>query len=142
MITGKAVEDSDALKAIRRCGAPTATVLCHDQRIGLDYLTATGDFVGRTDGEPCFVLVESDALDREAIDTIRLIRSRGVRATLPLVLLCGSITSEQADHAYHAGVNSLIEGSKDMAVLAERMRAILDYWVSLNCSISQSANLM
>lgn len=98
--------------------------------------------MGREDGEPCFVLIECETLDRDTTDTIRLFRSRGARPTIPLVLLCKNMTPQDTDGAYHAGVNSVIESTPDPKLLAERMGSILSYWVSLNCSISQSVNLM
>lgn len=142
LITGEPPERSRALKALGRCGVPMATVACHDANVGIDYLARTGDFVGRAEAEPCFVLFEVDRPTPEVLETLRQFRSARNRPTIPLVLLCCDGTAQECRAAYHAGANSLLVAPADQVDLAADMRKTHDYWVSLNCSALGSAQLM
>ncbi|MGE0080497.1 MAG: response regulator [Thiohalomonadaceae bacterium] len=99
----------------------------------LDYLFATGKYVGRDlRRQPALVLLELKLPRMDGMEVLRRMRADARTATIPVVILSSSREERDLREAYRCGVNSYVCKPVDFAVFNEMARELSRYWLQLN----------
>jgi two-component system, response regulator len=132
------VEDNDddielTLRAFESEQVAGELVVVRDGRSALDYLFATGEFVGRsTLAMPEVVLLDLKLPGLGGLDVLRALRSDERTRRVPVVVMTSSNEEQDVVASYELGANSFVRKPVAFEAFAIAARQLGVYWLGLN----------
>jgi CheY-like chemotaxis protein len=122
-----------ARRAFSKAGISSPIVVAEDGTEALDYLFATGAWSGRSpESNPALVLLDLKLPRIGGLEVLRKLRSEPRTRNLPVVILTTSVEERDVIRSYELGCNSYIRKPIDFVQLAEAIRQLGQYWLTLN----------
>jgi CheY-like chemotaxis protein len=120
-------------RAFTKSNVANAVVTVSDGQEALDYLFATGEYVGRdVNVIPQVVLLDLNLPKISGLDVLRRIRADERTRRLPVVVLTTSNEERDVIGSYDLGANSYVRKPVDFAQFLEAARQLGLYWLVLN----------
>ena len=127
--------DDEALtmRALRRHNIANPVVVAHDGVEALDYLFATGAYVGRdTSVLPQVMLLDLKLPRLDGLEVLRRVRADDRTRRLPVVILTSSREESDLMRGYDLGANSYVRKPVDFNEFLDSVRQLGLYWLILN----------
>ncbi len=126
-------DEALTLRAFKKSNIPTKVVVAHDGVEALDYLFATGPFVGRDESEnPSLVLLDLKLPKVDGLEVLKRIREEESTRLLPVVVLTSSKEEQDLRKVYGLGANSYIRKPVDFDKFMSAVLQLGLYWLLLN----------
>jgi two-component system, response regulator len=122
-----------ALRAFKKSRIANEVVVARDGVEALDYLFATGDYVGRDMRElPQIMLLDLKLPRVDGLQVLQTVRANEQTRFLPVVILTSSDEQRDLVESYRLGVNSYVRKPVDFSRFAEAVDHLGLYWLVLN----------
>jgi CheY-like chemotaxis protein len=122
-----------ARRAFGKACITNPVVVAEDGAEALAYLFATGAWAGRSrESNPALVLLDLKLPRLGGLEVLRKLRSDPRTRNLPVVILTTSVEERDVIRSYELGCNSYIRKPIDFVQLAEAIRQLGQYWLTLN----------
>jgi two-component system response regulator len=129
-------DDDDAdlmMRALRRLEVADPVERACDGVQALNYLTASGTFLGRDRSEvPKLVLLDLKLPRCSGFDVLRALKADAVHRHVPVVVLTSSLEQRDLDTAYALGANSYVQKPVEFESFVAAVDRIGSYWLDLN----------
>jgi two-component system response regulator len=120
-------------RALRKCDIADDLEVVHDGVEALDYLFATGAYMGRDRREmPRLVLLDLDLPKLDGFEVLRRLRADERTKLLSVVVLTSSKEESDLLRAHSLGANSYIRKPDDFTEFNEAIRLLGRYWLHFN----------
>jgi CheY-like chemotaxis protein len=120
-------------RAARAASIANPMQIIRDGREAIDYINGTGAFLDREQYPlPVLIVLDLNLPHRNGLDILRHLRSRPETQTTIVVVLTSSTSSQDMHEAYAFGANSYLAKPANPDQLAEHLRLIKAYWLTLN----------
>jgi two-component system response regulator len=132
------VEDTSSdekltVMAFKRCGVANEVVVTRDGAEALDYLFATGAYVGRdVTALPAVVLLDLNLPKIDGLGVLGRIRADERTHLLPVVILTSSKEDEDVIRGYSLGANAYVQKPVDFVEFANAAKTLGMFWLLLN----------
>ena len=122
-----------ARRAFAKANIANPLVVAEDGVEALDYLFASGAWAGRgPESNPIMVLLDLKLPRVGGLEVLRQLRADPRTKRLPVVILTSSVEEQDVIRGYDLGCNSYIRKPIDFVQLADAMRQVGCYWLSIN----------
>jgi CheY-like chemotaxis protein len=122
-----------ALRALRRCELPSTVKVARDGVEALEYIFATGIYVGRDPRLiPALVLLDLNLPKVDGIEVLRRVRADDRTRRIPIVMLTSSSEVSDLHSCYDLGVNSFIRKPLEFTDFVRAVKQVIGYWLELN----------
>ena len=141
------VEDSPddvdlTLRALKKSNVLNEVVVVQDGVEALDYLFATGTYLGRDSTVmPEVILLDLKLPKVDGLEVLRQIRADERTKLLPVVILTSSSEERDVVESYKLGANSYIRKPVDFDQFVESVRQLGLYWLVLNQPVPRPGGL-
>lgn len=121
------------LRAFKKHNIVNEIIVAGDGVEALDYLFATGAYVGRDNNVmPQLVLLDLKLPKLGGLEVLRRLRANECTRLLPVVILTSSDEEQDIMEGYNLGANSYIRKPVDFDEFMEAVRQLKLYWLVLN----------
>lgn len=121
------------VRALRKHKLVNELIVAHDGADALDYLFATGKWVGRdTASQPQVILLDLNLPRIDGLEVLKRIRGDERTRLLPVVILTSSREEQDLVRGYSLGANSYVQKPVDFNKFMEAARQLSLYWMVLN----------
>lgn len=121
------------VRALRKHKLVNELIVAHDGADALDYLFATGKWVGRdTAAQPQVILLDLNLPRIDGLEVLKRIRGDERTRLLPVVILTSSREEQDLVRGYSLGANSYVQKPVDFNKFMEAARQLSLYWMVLN----------
>ena len=121
------------LRALQKNNLHGLVQVVRDGAEALDYLFATGAFVGRdTAQQPRLILLDLNLPKLNGLEVLDRIRADRRTRVLPVIAFTASLAERDIVASYMGGANSCVIKPADLAGFAEALRQIWHYWSVTN----------
>jgi two-component system, response regulator len=127
--------DDEALtrRALQKNNITNELIVARDGVEAIDYLFATGQYVGRdTKNTPAVILLDIKLPKLDGLEVLKRLRADDRTKLLPIVLLTSSKEEQDLVRGYSLGANSYVRKPVDFAEFIEAVRQLGLYWLMLN----------
>jgi CheY-like chemotaxis protein len=126
-------DEALTLRALRKNNIMNEVIVAHDGAEALDYLFATGKYIGRdTDLVPQVMLLDLKLPKIEGLEVLRRVRADERTKLLPVVILTSSNEERDRIESYGLGANSYVRKPVDFTQFIDAARQLGLYWLVLN----------
>jgi two-component system, response regulator len=126
-------DEALTLRALKKNNIKNEVVVARDGAEALDYLFATGKYVGRdTSILPQVVLLDLKLPKIEGLEVLRRVRADDRTKLLPVVILTSSNEDQDRIAGYGLGANSYVRKPVDFSQFLDAARHLGLYWLVLN----------
>jgi CheY-like chemotaxis protein len=120
------------LAALEQNGLANEVVVARDGVEAVEYLTRTGLFAGRSEGNPAVVLLDIKMPRMDGLEVLRWIRSQAFLPSLPVVMLTSSREEQDIIESYQLGVNAYVVKPVEFQDFMQAVRTLGLFWAILN----------
>lgn len=121
------------LRAFEKHDLADAVVHVEDGEQALDYLFATGPYLGREDlARPTMVLLDLKLPKVTGLEVLERVRADVRTRYLPVIVLTSSDEERDIVACYQRGANSFVRKPIDYARFIEAAKQLGVYWLTLN----------
>jgi len=132
LVEDNAVEAELAIAALRSAGLANSLLWVKDGQEALDFLFRKGDYAGRDDSVPRFVLLDVHMPRVSGLEVLRAVKANPLTRRIPVVMLTSSVEERDMAESYQLGVNSYMVKPIDFKAFAEIVRRAGYYWLAVN----------
>ena len=126
-------DEALTLRALKSSNLANKVVVVRDGVEALDYLFATGTYVGRdTRDMPEVTLLDLKLPKVDGLEVLKRIRADDRTRLLPVVILTSSTEEQDLIRSYSLGANSYIAKPVDFLQFTEAVKQLGLYWLLLN----------
>jgi len=120
-------------RALEKARIANELVIAEDGQEALDYLFATGAYVGRdVSHQPMLTLLDLKLPKVPGLEVLRRIRSDAITHRIPVVILTSSNEEQDVTASYDLGSNSYIRKPVDFKQFVHAVGQLGLYWLVLN----------
>lgn len=124
------VEDFTALgRAFRKHALPNPLLRCEDGDQALEYLQGYGKRPGWPQQLPAFVLLDLNMPGTDGRAVLSVLKQDSRLQSIPVIIFSTSTNSRDIEDCYRLGANSYLTKPIDYAVLEEKTRLLMHYWL-------------
>ena len=120
------------LHALRHNNLTNRIYVTRDGAEALDYIFATGAYVGRPTRQPRVILLDLKLPLVDGLEVLQRLKGDPHTRAIPVVVLTSSREERDVVESYRLGVNSYIVKPVDFEQFTEAVRQMGLYWVLLN----------
>jgi two-component system, response regulator len=125
-------DEALTLRAVRK-HMPHGIVVARDGAEALDFLFATGRYLGRDlSVSPLLVLLDLKLPKVNGLEVLRRIRGDARTRVIPVVVFTSSTEEQDILDSYNLGANSYIRKPVDYNQFCADMKQVMTYWLSVN----------
>jgi two-component system, response regulator len=126
-------DEALTLRALRKNNIGNEIVVARDGAEALDYLFATGAYVGRdTSLQPELILLDLKLPKVDGFEVLKALREEKRTRLLPVVILTSSKEQQDIVNGYDLGANSYVRKPVDFQQFIEAVLQLRLYWLVLN----------
>ncbi len=126
-------DEALTLRALKTNNLANNVVVARDGVEALDYLFATGAYVGRdTNDMPEVTLLDLKLPKVDGLEVLKRLRADDRTRLLPVVILTSSTEEQDLIRSYSLGANSYIAKPVDFLQFTEAVKQLGLYWLLLN----------
>lgn len=107
-------------------------VVVKDGVEALDYLQCTGEFKGRSRGNPGMILLDLKMPRMDGLELLDILKKDEQFKTIPIIMLTSSREESDLIKGYHLGVNAYVVKPVDFKDFAAVVREIGIFWAIIN----------
>ena len=120
------------LSALKECRLSNHVEVVRDGAEALDYIYRRGNYAGRTDGDPCVILLDIKMPKVDGIEVLKKIKSDPVLRKIPVVMLTSSREEADLAESYDRGVNAFVVKPVDFEQFLEALKTLGVFWAIVN----------
>jgi CheY-like chemotaxis protein len=129
-----AVEDNDEdftalTRAFRKIGLPNPVLRCADGDEALEYLQGYGKHPAWPQYLPAIILLDLNMPGTDGRAVLEILKSDAHLRPIPVIIFSTSASNRDIEDCYRMGANSYMTKPIEYAVLEERIRLIMRYWL-------------
>ena len=133
LVEDNTMDEELTLRALRMSAVTAEIVIARDGAAALDYLFATGLYVGRDTSElPTIVLLDLNLPKLGGLEVLRRIRTDERTKLLPVVILTSSSEDRDILEGNTLGSNAYVRKLMGFTAFAEAIRVLSVFWLTLN----------
>jgi CheY-like chemotaxis protein len=132
LVEDNPVEAELTIKALKSAGLANKLHWVKDGQEALDFLFRNGDYAGRDDSVPRFVLLDVNMPKLGGIEVLKAVRAHARTRRVPVVMLTSSSEERDMAESYQLGVNSYMVKPIDFKAFADIVRRAGYYWLAVN----------
>lgn len=122
-----------ALRAFRKNGIMNEVIVARDGAEALDYIFATGQYVGRPYRKmPELILLDLNLPKVDGLEVLSRLQADERTRHLPVVVLSSSDEERDIMESYKRGANSYIRKPVDFREFSKAMHHLGQYWLAWN----------
>ena len=122
-----------ALRAFRKNGIMNEVIVARDGAEALDYILATGQYVGRPYRKmPELILLDLNLPKVDGLEVLSRLQADERTRHLPVVVLSSSDEERDIMESYKRGANSYIRKPVDFREFSKAMHHLGQYWLAWN----------
>ena len=126
-------DEALTLRALKTNNLANKVVVARDGAEALDYLFATGAYLGRdTTDMPEVTLLDLKLPKIDGLEVLKRLRADDRTRLLPVVILTSSTEEQDLIRSYSLGANSYIAKPVDFLQFTEAVKQLGLYWLLLN----------
>lgn len=120
------------LVALERSQLANEVIIVRDGEAALEYLTRTGEYAGRTEGNPAVVLLDLKLPKVNGLEVLQTVRSTEPLRSIPVVMLTSSHEETDVLRSYQLGVNAYVVKPVEFKQFVEAIADLGIFWAVLN----------
>jgi CheY-like chemotaxis protein len=120
------------LVALERGRLANDVVVARDGAEALDYLYCRGDYRGRPEGNPAFVLLDLKLPKVDGLQVLEMIKSDAELRQIPVVMLTSSREEQDLVSSYSLGVNAYVVKPVGFQEFIGAVQEVGGFWAVLN----------
>jgi two-component system response regulator len=133
LVEDTADDEELILRALRKSGIDVEVVVARDGEEALEYLFASGQYLGRDSGcLPDMVLSDLKLPRIDGLELLKQIRADSLTRAVPVVIFSSSTQDDDLQRAYSNGANSFVRKPVNCHGFQEAVRPLGCYWLALN----------
>jgi len=130
LVVEDSAEDFTALgRAFRKNALRNPVLRCEDGDQALAYLQGYGKAVGWPATLPAIVLLDLNLPGTDGRAVLNILKKDPLLHTIPVIVFSTSSSSRDIDDCYQLGANSYLTKPIEYAVLEEKIRLTISYWL-------------
>lgn len=130
LVVEDSVEDFTALgRAFRKHALPNPVLRCEDGDQALEYLQGYGKRPGWPQQLPAFVLLDLNMPGTDGRSVLAALKQDPQLQSIPVIIFSTSANSRDIEECYRLGANSYLTKPIDYALLEEKTRLLVSYWL-------------
>jgi CheY-like chemotaxis protein len=133
-------DEALTLRTLKKHNIPCEVTVAHDGVEALDFLFATGPYVGRSPVDPVLILLDLKLPKVDGLEVLRRLRNDSRTRLLPVVVFTSSNEAHDIAESYGLGANSYIRKPVDYSQFSEAVRLIGSYWLGENLPPQSASN--
>ncbi|GAB3667655.1 response regulator [Ramlibacter alkalitolerans] len=120
------------LVALERSQLANEVIIVRDGEAALEYLTRTGEYAGRSEGNPAVVLLDLKLPKVNGLEVLQTVRSTESLRSIPVVMLTSSHEETDVLRSYQLGVNAYVVKPVEFKQFVEAIADLGIFWAVLN----------
>lgn len=133
LVEDNPLDEELTLRALTKCAVPAEVVVVRDGASALDYLFATGVYVGRDTSQlPTMVLLDLNLPRLGGLEVLERIRNDERTKRVTVVVLTSSSEDHDILQANALGSNAYVRKLMGFAAFADAIRVLTVFWLTLN----------
>ncbi|TGE09499.1 response regulator [Hymenobacter fodinae] len=130
LVVEDSVEDFTALgRAFRRHALPNPVLRCEDGDQAIEYLQGYGKLPGWPQQLPAFVLLDLNMPGTDGRAVLAAVKQDPRLQSIPVIIFSTSTNTRDIEDCYRLGANSYLTKPIDYAMLEEKTRLLVSYWL-------------
>lgn len=126
-------DEALAIRAFSKIQISNSIIVARDGVEALDYLFASGKYLGRdASQDPSVILLDLKLPKIDGLEVLRRLRAHESTRLLPVVILTSSKEEQDIVQGYHLGANSYVRKPVDFNEFAKAVSQLGVYWLLLN----------
>lgn len=107
-------------------------IVAEDGEEALDYLYKRGKYIGNTDNDLVFILLDIKMPMLDGIEVLKIIRADEAFNKVPIIMLTSSRDSHDLKDCYDNGANSFVVKPVNINEFISVVKELGQYWVVIN----------
>jgi two-component system response regulator len=133
LVEDNTMDEELTLRALKMSAVSAEVIIVRDGAAALDYLFATGSYLGRdTSALPTMVLLDLNLPKLGGLEVLRRIRDDERTKLLPVVILTSSSEERDILQGSLLGSNAYVRKLMGFGAFAEAIRVLTIFWLTLN----------
>jgi CheY-like chemotaxis protein len=120
------------LVALERSQLANEVIVVRDGEAALEYLTRTGGYAGRAEGNPAVVLLDLKLPKVNGLEVLHTVRNTDPLRSIPVVMLTSSHEESDVLRSYQLGVNAYVVKPVEFKQFVEAIADLGIFWAVLN----------
>lgn len=121
------------LRALKKSGVLNEVTVTRDGAEALDFLFATGEYIGRNSADvPALILLDLNLPKIGGLEVLKTLRADERTKLLPVVILTSSDEEKDLIEGYARGANSYVRKPVEFNAFAGAVQQLGLYWLILN----------
>ena len=120
------------LVALERSQLANEVIIVRDGEAALEYLTRTGEYGSRTEGNPAVVLLDLKLPKVNGLEVLQTVRTTEGLRSIPVVMLTSSHEETDVLRSYQLGVNAYVVKPVEFKQFVEAIADLGIFWAVLN----------
>jgi CheY-like chemotaxis protein len=120
------------LVALERSQLANEVIIVRDGEAALEYLTRSGEYAGRAEGNPAVVLLDLKLPKVNGLEVLQTVRNTENLRSVPVVMLTSSHEESDVLRSYQLGVNAYVVKPVEFKQFVEAIADLGIFWAVLN----------
>ncbi|MBE7368356.1 response regulator [Ramlibacter pallidus] len=120
------------LVALERSQLANEVIIVRDGEAALEYLTRTGEYASRAEGNPAVVLLDLKLPKVNGLEVLQTVRATEPLRSVPVVMLTSSHEETDVLRSYQLGVNAYVVKPVEFKQFVEAIADLGIFWAVLN----------
>ena len=121
-----------ALVALERSQLANEVIVVRDGEAALEYLTRSGEYAGRAEGNPAVILLDLKLPKVNGLEVLQTVRATDPLRSIPVVMLTSSHEESDVLRSYQLGVNAYVVKPVEFKQFVEAIADLGIFWAVLN----------
>jgi len=120
------------LHALERSKLANDVIVIRDGGEALEYLNSTGQYEGRSPGNPAVILLDLKLPKVDGLEVLKFVRESSTFKSTPVVMLTSSKEEQDLIRSYELGVNAYVVKPVDFQEFIKAISDLGIFWAVLN----------
>ena len=120
------------LVALERSQLANEVIIVRDGEAALEYLTRSGEYAGRAEGNPAVILLDLKLPKVNGLEVLQTVRTTDPLRSIPVVMLTSSHEESDVLRSYQLGVNAYVVKPVDFSEFSAVVSVMGAFWMKVN----------